>query len=825
MNPEQWSRAKALFGTLIERDPSQWSELLSGERDPAIAAEVERLLAAHATGADFLEVSPATSAPENDPLLGQSLGPFLIESLLGEGGGGRVYLAQREDIGGQVALKVLRARFASSEARRRFQAEQSILARLDHPNIARLLQVGITDDGTPWLAMEYVEGRPFAEAMAALPIRDRVRLIIKLLAAVDYAHRQLVVHRDIKPGNILVDARREPRLLDFGIAKRLDDATHTQAEFQPRTPAYASPEQISGEPISVASDVYTMGVLLYEALSGHHPWVDSGKKLDDAILASEAVLPSSWLKGPERRQLQGDLDAIVLQAMRRQPQARYPSAAAMAEDLQCHLDHRPVQAQKQTWRYRSQRFLLRNHRMVAAAALLAVLLGVALVREHRLQAAAALEAQKANQVAEFMLDVFAAGDALGTGFTIDKESTVLDLMARGVTRLESLQSAPLVRADLAQKMGQVYWGYSEYGAAENLFKLALTLRKAELGASDQTAESYLMLGRVYERTGRYDEMIVAMQTSYDMRLQALGPDDPRTIHSLHRVGAAYYQLQDLPRANAIALQAIEAWREHLPENSLEMANSYTIHALSELRMGGFEQALQAIDEALILRRSVLPDEHSLIAEGLTNRARCLHALGRNDEAIASLRQSMAINERIFTGDHWDRVLLYEKLVAYLVARGDLAEAEQIVDKALAMAGRLHQRTPNPELVDLARQARITVLRAQGQWQQALELAREVLQSRLRTLPPLHSNMLTTRSVLADLLRRSGETEQGQAELALTLEAWRQRPMVYVPELDKTMRGFAEDGHCAWLSTAWPEAIPPRMAAALARDRRLCGAQG
>ncbi|MGE4071059.1 MAG: tetratricopeptide repeat protein [Lysobacterales bacterium] len=822
MSPEQWSQAKALFGTLIDRDPSQWPELLSGASDPEIAAEVRRLLAAHATGAEFLGRSPAETLSADDRLLGQSLGPFLIESLLGEGGGGRVYLARRADVGGQVALKILRARFASAEARRRFQAEQSILARLDHPNIARLMQVGITDDGTPWLAMEYVEGQPFAEVMAALPIRDRVRLIIKLLGAVDYAHRQLVVHRDIKPGNILVDSRNEPRLLDFGIAKRLDDVTSTQVEFQPRTPAYASPEQVSGEPISVASDVYTMGVLLYEVLSGHHPWLNSGKNLDDAILSCEAALPSSWVQGPERRQLQGDLDAIVLQAMRRQPQARYPSAAAMAEDLQRYLEFRPVQAQKQTWLYRSRRFLMRNHRILAAAALLVVLLGVALVREHRLQSEAALEAQKASQVAEFMLDVFAAGDALGTGFNINKESTVLDLMARGVTRLESLQSAPLVRADLAQKMGQVYWGYSEFGAAEKLFTLALKLREAALGASDQTAESYLMLGRVYERTGRYDEMIAAMQTSHDMRLKALGPDDPRTIHSLHRVGAAYYQLQDLERANVIALQAIEAWREHLPEHSLEMANSYTIHALSEFRMGGFEEALRAIDEALSLRRAVLPDDHNLIAEGLTNRARCLYALGRIDEAIASLRQSLAINQRIFTNDHWDLVLQYEKLAQYLVARGDLAEAEQIADQALAMAGRLHQRTPNPELVDLARQAKIMVLRAQGQLPPALELARDVLQSRLQHLPPLHSNTLTTRSVLADLLRRNGDYEQARAELALALEGWRQRPKFYVPELDKTMNGFAQDGHCAWLGTTWPAAMPPRMAAAIARDRGTCG---
>lgn len=821
MSPEQWLQAKSIFSSLIECDQASWPELLSKTPDPEVVAQVKKLLAAHATNTDVLQGSAADELPAADLLLGRSLGPFRIDTLLGEGGGGRVYLAERTDVGGRAAIKILRGRFAGPDARRRFQAEQSILARLEHPNIARLLQVGITADDTPWLAMEYVEGAAFRDVMATWSIAERVRCIVTLLGAVDYAHRQLVVHRDIKPGNILIDAHGAPKLLDFGIAKRLDDASWTQTEFQPRTPAYAAPEQVRGEPVSVATDVYAMGVLLYEVLSGHHPWLGTGQHIDDAILAGNARLPSSWLSGAERRMLQGDLDGIVLQAMRRDPAQRYPGAAAMADDLTRYLERRPVHARKQTWAYRTQRFLLRNQRWVGAAAVLITLLLVVFLREHRLRAEKDLAAEKVKQTADFMLDVFAAGDAQGAGFNLTKDSTVMDLMARGTARLETLQSAPLVRAELAQKIGQVYWGYSEYGAAEKLFGSALSLRQAHNGTAAETAESFLMLGRVYERTGRYQQMMEAMQTSYDLRLRALGAADPRTIHSLHRVGAAYYQLHELPRADAIARQAVDAWRAHLPAHNLDMANSLTIHALSQLRMGGFEEALRALDEVETLRLEVVPADHNLIAEAYTNRSRCLFALGRVDEAVASIRRSLAINEAHYDVDHWDLVLQYEKLATYLVAQGAGDDASVAADTGVAMAERLHAQTPNPELLNIARHAKIVALRAQGQLQPALAMSREVLTSREANLPPLHGNLILSRSLHADLLRETGAVDEGDAALASALDSWRQRSASYIPELDQAMRQFAAAGRCNWLGPNWPDASSSRMLAAVARDRKAC----
>ncbi|HET9032605.1 MAG TPA: serine/threonine-protein kinase [Dokdonella sp.] len=822
MTPDQWSRTKALFGDLLDHDPSEWPELLSNEADPQVTSEVHRMLQANQSAEEFLSKSPAATLDAEDRLIGRLLGPFRIESLLGEGGAGRVYLAQRQDVGGNAAIKILRGHFAGPRALKRFYAEQAILARLDHPNIARLLQVGVTDDAVPWLAMEYVQGRPFSEVMAESSVRERVLMVIKLLDAIDYAHRQLIVHRDIKPGNILVDQRGEPRLLDFGIAKRLDDTDATRTHYQPRTPAYAAPEQVLGKPITVATDVYAMGVVLYEALSGNKPWNESGSKLDEAILAGDAALPSTVASRADRREISGDLDAIVMQAMHRDPRHRYPSAASMARDLQRALTRRPVSARKQTSLYRTSRFLARYHRWVASGLVLLALLSLGIHREVKLRQAALLEAQKSTEVADFMLDIFDAGNALSTDFVISKDSSVMDLIARGASRLDSLDSAPLVRADLAHKMGQVYWGFSEFGHAEHYFSSAIALREANHANPDDIAESYLMLGRVYSRTGRYAPMLKAMQKSWEIRQAAFGADDAKTIRSLHRVGVAYYFLDDLDHADSIFSKAIAASLKQLPESAIQLADSYTMHAFCQSAWGQFDEALETYREALKVRRSVLPANHNLIGEGLNNLAGGLFDLGRTEEAIRTEYEAFRIDKENFHGDHNDLVLDLVPLARYLIKDGQIENASRSADEAVAMATRLNQKSPNQGTLDRARQVKVEVLRAQGQLQAALDLQRDVLRTRLQNLPPSHTYIIGSRSVLADLLRRLGHSEDANQQLNRTLDGWRQNPDRYTRELIDSMQTFADAGQCDWLTANWSKKMSTPMADALARDRKICG---
>jgi eukaryotic-like serine/threonine-protein kinase len=823
VNPEQWQRVKALFEQLCELEPSRWSEQLATETDPVVADELRRLLLAHQNEESGLPELPIAVASAEDPLIGRLLGPFLIERLIGEGGNGRVYLAQRQDLGGKAAIKLLRGRYMGADITRRFHAEQTILARLDHPNIARLLQVGVAEDGTPWLAMEYVEGQPFLQGLAALSLRQRLQLILKLLDAVDYAHGQLVVHRDIKPGNILIDQRGEPRLLDFGIAKRLDDAGAqlTQTSSQVRTPAYAAPEQVRGEPISVATDVYALGVLLFESLTGSKPWNLSGVQLDAAILAGTPPLPSTLCSPALRYELRGDLDAIILQAMHLEPRRRYRSAALLADDLRRYLDHRPVTAQKQTAVYRASRYLRRNYRWLAALVLLAIALTLGVLRESKLRQEASLEAQKSDQVAAFMLDMFDAGDSLTPDFAISKDSTVMELMARADARLDQLESAPLVRADLAHKMGQVYWGLSEYSAAERLFTTALTLRKQVLGAHDDTAESYLMLGRVYGRTGRYQEMLAAMQQSYAMRLATLGPDAPNTIHSLHRIGTAYYFLNQLDQAQGYFDQAVAAWRLQTPQSNPQLANALTMLASVEADRGQFDAALPVFEEVLALFRSIYPPDHPFISEGLHNLSTCLFDMGRVKEAIQMHRQAIAIDEAAFDGDDRSLVIDYEWMARYQVAAGNLPEAAELANKAVAMASRLHQKNPNQGLLDRARQMQVEVLRAQGKLEHALELQRDVLRTRLQDLPASHIFVIGSRSVLADLLLKQGQISEADEQLNLALDGWRAQPSGYIRQLVHAMGEFASARQCQWLDADWPAQSSAPMRASVQRGQQFC----
>jgi serine/threonine protein kinase/TolB-like protein len=425
MDPERWSRVRELFEQVADAPESERAALLAAlcAGDGELRAEVESLLAAEGRAGAFLQapLDPAALGADAAPPAPETIGPYRILGEIGAGGMGIVYRAVREDFPKTVALKVVRSSFDSALLRRRFRRERDILAALEHPAIARLYDGGTAEDGRPWLAMEHVAGATlFAHAdQRGLSIADRVRLFLAVCTGVEYAHARGVVHRDLKPSNIVVDAEGVPKLLDFGVAKLLDasgeDGEHTLTVAPLMTPEYASPEQVRGEPIGPASDVYSLGVVLYELLTGRRPYrlaTRAQREVERAVCETEPELPSTAVRrleeapsgtvagsgepvtagwaaegSPERlrRRLRGDLDAIVLKALRKDPAQRYASVAELAADLRRHLEGRPVAARRGTWRYRAGK-IVRRHRAVAAASLLAtaaVLAGLGLERWHR----------------------------------------------------------------------------------------------------------------------------------------------------------------------------------------------------------------------------------------------------------------------------------------------------------------------------------------------------------------------------------------------------------------------------------------------------------
>src|SRR5262245_36891146 len=386
-----WERVRRVFeAALLQPAEQRASYVAHACRDePAIHDQVAALLASHDRASGFLETPAGVllghfasghASGNQAANIGRVIGSYRIESCIGHGGMGTVYRAVRDDdtFRKTVALKLVRGG-RSEYFERRFLLERKILAGLQHPNIASVFDGGTTDAGEPYLVMEYVEGQPITGYLTArgAAISERVALFRIVCEAVQYAHQNLVIHRDIKPANVLVDGHGVPKLLDFGIAKLLTSGA--EADVAPAativpvmTPEYASPEQVKGETVTTASDVYSLGVLLYELLAGRRPYEVQAESLPaivKAVCETEAVAPSETARGRKRAALRGDLDTIVLKALRKEPERRYQSARELSEDLQHHLEGRPVSARADTVGYRAGKFV-RRHRTVVTAGLL-----------------------------------------------------------------------------------------------------------------------------------------------------------------------------------------------------------------------------------------------------------------------------------------------------------------------------------------------------------------------------------------------------------------------------------------------------------------------
>jgi WD40 repeat protein/tRNA A-37 threonylcarbamoyl transferase component Bud32 len=426
----RWHRIEDVFTRAIDLAPGERMAFLEREcgHDAELLAEVTSLLA----GADEADASlertisaavESLARASSARAVGARVGPYRLVRVLGEGGMGTVYLAERADaqFAQCVAIKLMRHELASRQMVARFRAERQILASLEHPSIVRLLDGGSTDEGIPYLVMEYVEGEPLLQHVSRLPVRGRMEIIVRAARALQYAHERLIVHRDIKPSNIVVDTHGSPKLLDFGIAKLLV-APHELPESQTRTgmalltPEYASPEQARGEVVTVATDVYSLGAVLYHVLCGQPPQRAGASPLETLrnICDHDPARPSAAARAPLRRALAGDIDNIVLKALQKDPERRYPSAAALADDLCAYLDGRPVAARDATLGYRARKFVMRNRGKLAIALLVVSALAtstvVSVVQARRAsRQAAEAERQKRSLLRERGIQEVASG--------------------------------------------------------------------------------------------------------------------------------------------------------------------------------------------------------------------------------------------------------------------------------------------------------------------------------------------------------------------------------------------------------------------------------
>src|SRR6266550_283639 len=539
MNAARWEQIQVLFHEVADLpDPAQRASLEAQcAEDPALMTEVLSLLEEDARGDSLLDRDAAHVAAEvldegiPPALLGQEFGPYRLREALGRGGMGVVYLAEREDLGSVAAIKILRDAWLSPDRRERFASEQRTLAQLNHPAIARLYDADTLPDGTPWFVMEYVEGVPLTEfcELHASSIPERLRLFRAVCEAVEHAHRHLIVHRDLKPSNILVKPDGSVKLLDFGIAKQLDSlegpVDRTRTGLRLMTPAYAAPEQILGEPVGMHTDIYTLGVVLYELLTGRLPFDLANRTPSEAetvIAEQRPERPSAAAKEKSiSRRAWADLDVLCLTAMHIEPQRRYRTVEALIRDIDHYLAGEALEARPDTFGYRIGKFVRRNWQPVsAAAASLLVLVSLVVFYTVRLATArnaAVAEAGRTQRIQHFMLNLFQGGDeAVGPADSL----RVVTLLDRGVQEAQALDGEPAVQAELREKLGKLE-------RADSLLGAALDQRRSLFGPDNaEVARSLVALGRLRVDQAQDEEAERLAREGLEMSKRQLRPNDP-----------------------------------------------------------------------------------------------------------------------------------------------------------------------------------------------------------------------------------------------------------------------------------------------------------
>ena len=746
--------------------------------DAARLQHLQDLLAAHDHAAAWFDHLSSDLAAEADLEIDAAearahlVGPWRIIRLLGRGGMGSVYLAERADgqFEQQAALKLSRVGFDDAAAMARFVAERQIVARLEHPHIARLIDGGVAADGRPYFAMELVDGQPLMEYVnaRALGIRERLALFIQLGDAVQYAHRHLVVHRDVKPSNVLVTRDGVPKLLDFGIAKLFSpedaggDATLTRDRVL--TPVYAAPEQIAGGAITTATDVYAMGVVLYELLSGVRPFETEGRTLhalEDDVLRRAPERPSARIVDRRRRrQVTGDLDTICLMALRKEPERRYQSAQQLTDDVRRYLAGQPVSARADTVSYRAVKFVQRHTIGVAATAVvvaLAVAAGIALAVQ---SARAERERDKAQQVAALLTDVFEVADpSEARGAQI----TAREVLDRGVERVErSLASQPEVQADLLAVLGRVYRNLGMYERATGLATRAAALvadREGERSEAAALARSHL--GELLYLKGDYPgaERMLRDAAAVQEAAEPAGADLAMTLNHLGKALQAQGRLEEAEAALRRAW-GLSAGARNAPPTAV--AEALTNLGAVMFVSNRLEEAETFFRQALEIRRRVLGDDHPLVAGALSNLATLLSRKGDLDGAERTGREALAVARTVYGDQHPRVATVLNNLGLTELARGNFAAAEAWLLESLTQRRALLPAA-HPDLAQSLANLGLVVQNL-GRPRDALAFYNEALGIRRQALGEEHVLVAQTLNNLGLLHQSMGDLTGAEREL-------------------------------------------------------------
>ncbi|MEO8334758.1 MAG: tetratricopeptide repeat protein [bacterium] len=708
----QWEEIQAVFH--LASDLPRADQRLFVERrcngDRMLMGQVLALLDEDVRGSSFLDRGVADAAravfdaPSHASLPSFTFGPYRLTRPLGEGGMGVVYLAERDDLGSVAAIKLLRDGLLSPSRRERFLGEQRTLAQLSHPGIARLFDAGALDDGTPWIAMEYVDGDYLTKYchVKRCSIAERLRLFRDVCDAVQHAHSHLVVHRDIKPSNVLVTADGGVKLLDFGIAKQLSDAGDvgdaTQTGLRLLTPAYAAPEQLTGGQVGTHTDVYALGVVLYELLTGHLPFDLAGRTPSQAaavIVEQSLEKPSAAARRAEQRDdaispppggraAWADLDVLCLTAMHRDPQQRYRTVDALIRDVDHFLKGEPLEARPDTLRYRLRKFVQRKRVPLAVAAAVFVLV-VALVASYtvRLQNArnaAVAETARTARIQGFVLNLLQGGDnEVGPADSL----RVLTVVERGAQEVASLDAEPAVQAELYQTLGGVLTKLGRLDRADTLLRASLEVRRTLYGAEHpDVARSLIAQGRLRVEQARMPEAERLVRDGLAMSRRLRPPDHPDVADATTALGRVLEARGTFAQAipvleEAVRLQATRGSR------TPDLAKAIVALADNHFYAGHFDVADSLYRQALGMYRSLHGEKHPLVGDSYISLGAVQLEKGNYAEAEKDDRAGLAIMEQWYGPDDPRTASAQTMLARALVRQARYDDATPLLVKALA----------------------------------------------------------------------------------------------------------------------------------------------
>lgn len=691
---------------------------LHGE-EPDVHREVLALLAADPGTSRILDDAARDAAAALPDTLGgggaegaaepqSRIGGWRLLGPVGRGGMGEVFLVERADgaYEQRAALKLLKRGLDSDELYQRFLRERQILARLTHPGIARLLDGGVASDGRPFFVLEYVEGRPITEHADAadLDVEARLRLFLEVCAAVEAAHRSLVVHRDLKPSNILVSDQGEVKLLDFGIAKLLEDEPDTVATrtgLRLMTPAYAAPEQIVGGDVTTATDVFALGAVLFELLTGRRPFERTGRTPTDLAREVERERvdrPSEVVRrragaatDPEGRwelerrtgRLAGDLDAILLQALEADPRRRYPTVEAFDADLRRHLDGRPVRARADTFSYRAGKFVRRHRYALGVATLVALSLVAGLAVAVWQAGRAARSAARAERVRAFLVSVFEVSDpAIARG----EEVTARRLLDEGARRVEAeLDAEPELAAEMLDLLAGLYRKLGALEPARDLATRALALAERSAGAdSDLAAHCRWTLGWCLLNAGELEAARASLERAIARLDRANDPRDVAAADAREPLVELEYASRGPSAALPVAERRLEIYRERLGEGHEKTALARNDVGVVLTALDRLDDARPLLERAAADLASRLGGSDPRLALALSNLADLEQRQGRIEQAVTSARWALSVRRKTLGASHPETAISAIRLAKILAEREQLAEAEGLAREAAAV---------------------------------------------------------------------------------------------------------------------------------------------